>query len=184
MLRVARKCHKSSTSAKITLILVSFSSYRWFYHFYLFASTFYATLALSMYQVYYLKQSIPEHVQILLDSWVGPSRRATGKGIPIITVICPNRSPHFRIPVMPESVIIAMVLIIIQVTRRLGECIFLSVYSEAKMNIVHYVFGLLFYFGVGLSLLAEAPGFAGRGNCNVYLMMITLMGSRDFSTTV
>lgn len=66
--------------------------------------------------------------------------------------------------VMPESVIIAMILIIIQVTRRLCECIFLSVYSEAKMNIVHYVLGLLFYFGVGLSLLAEAPGFTGRGN--------------------
>lgn len=55
-----------------------------------------------------------------------------------------------------------MTLVLIQVFRRLSECTFLSVYSEAKMNIVHYLFGHSFYFGVGLSVLAEAPGFASQ----------------------
>lgn len=36
------------------------------------------------------------------------------------------------------------------------------------MNIVHYIFGFSFYFGVGLSVLAEAPGFCGRGLADVY----------------
>lgn len=57
-----------------------------------------------------------------------------------------------------------MVLILAQVGRRLTECTFLSVYSNAKMNIIHYIFGHSFYLGVGLSIIAEAPGFAGKLN--------------------
>ncbi|RWS01834.1 translocon associated complex TRAP delta-subunit-like protein [Dinothrombium tinctorium] len=49
--------------------------------------------------------------------------------------------------------------------RRLSECIFLSVYSDGKIHVIHYVIGFSFYFGVGLSLLAEAPGFEGKGLC-------------------
>ena len=59
----------------------------------------------------------------------------------------------------PESVIILMTLLLIHVFRRLLECKLMSVYSDAKINIAHYVMAFLFYFGVGLSLLAEAPGF-------------------------
>ena len=60
-----------------------------------------------------------------------------------------------------------MTLVLIQVFRRLSECTFLSVYSDAKMNIVHYLFGHSFYFGVGLSVLAEAPGFASQSERDV-----------------
>ena len=56
---------------------------------------------------------------------------------------------------------IGLLLLIIQVTRRLCECKMVSVYSNAQMNIIHYMFGHLFYIGVGLSMLAEAPGFTG-----------------------
>lgn len=54
---------------------------------------------------------------------------------------------------------IGLSLLIVQVTRRLCECKMVSVYSNAQMNIIHYMFGHLFYIGVGLSMLAEAPGF-------------------------
>lgn len=60
-----------------------------------------------------------------------------------------------------------MFLILTQVTRRLCECTFLSVYSDARMNVVHYIFGYSFYFGVGLSVIAEAPGFTGKGGSKV-----------------
>jgi hypothetical protein len=50
-----------------------------------------------------------------------------------------------------------------QVSRRLYECTQLSIYSDGKMNIIHYLCGFSFYFGVGLSILAEAPGFTSRG---------------------
>lgn len=121
---------------------------RWFYHFYLFATTFYLLLAFSVLQVYLLKTSLPKYVQILLNSIVGAHRKSN---------------------VTPESVMIAMALIIVQVSRRLCECIFLSVYSDAKMNIVHYIFGFSFYFGVGLSVLTEAPGFASLGPAYVHM---------------
>lgn len=71
--------------------------------------------------------------------------------------------PDFLFPVTPESVVICMILVMGQVCRRLSECTLLSVYSNARMNVVHYIFGYLFYFGVGLSVVAEAPGFTGRG---------------------
>lgn len=57
-----------------------------------------------------------------------------------------------------ESVLLALVLVLVQVVRRLAECIFVSVYSSAKMHLIHYVYGTLYYFGVGLSVLAEANG--------------------------
>ncbi|RWS23674.1 polyprenol reductase-like protein [Leptotrombidium deliense] len=122
--------------------------YRWFYHFYLFATTFYTILGCSVIQVYIFNQRMPKFLSELLDSFVGTHRKST---------------------VTPESVIMAMLLIIIQVTRRLSECIFLSVYSDAKMNVIHYIFGFSFYFGVGLSVLAEAPGFTNSGLTDVLL---------------
>ena len=54
-----------------------------------------------------------------------------------------------------------MVLMFIQVARRLYECTQLSIYSSSgKMAIIHYLCGFCFYFGVGLSLLADANGFS------------------------
>ena len=143
--------------------------HRWFYHFYLLASIFYSILLLSIMQVYFRKQQVPGAIQVLLDSLVGQDRKASGKainthnntlesltsGLIILAIICLSI-------VTPESVLIAMVLILAQVGRRLTECTFLSVYSNAKMNIIHYIFGHSFYLGVGLSIIAEAPGFAGK----------------------
>ena len=53
---------------------------------------------------------------------------------------------------------LALILVLVQVTRRLSECLFLSVYSKAKMNVVHYIIAMCYYFGVGLSILAEGNG--------------------------
>lgn len=92
-----------------------------------------------MYQVYFCKSIIPDGLELLLNSVVGVHRKPC--------------------PVDPESVIIATALLLFQVFRRLSECTLLSVYSDARMNIIHYIFGFSFYFGVGLSVLAEAPGF-------------------------
>ena len=55
-----------------------------------------------------------------------------------------------------------MALMFAQVTRRLYECTRLSIYSRTgRMALVHYLCGFCFYFGVGLSLLAEAQQFNG-----------------------
>jgi hypothetical protein len=72
--------------------------------------------------------------------------------------------------VAPESVVVAMLLIEVQVSRRLYECTQLSVYSrDGKMALIHYLCGFSFYFGVGLSLLADAKGFNGSKHSTLTL---------------
>ncbi len=44
-----------------------------------------------------------------------------------------------------------------QVSRRLYENAAVSVFSDAKMNIIHYLVGYLHYWGCSTVLLAYAP---------------------------
>lgn len=74
--------------------------------------------------------------------------------------------------VCPESVIIVGVMVSLQVIRRCYECQFISVYSDSKMNILHYIVGMTFYFGVGLSLIHDAPGFESNSGMYLYLKPI------------
>lgn len=139
-------------------------SFRWFYHFYLFATIFYASLVLNVIQVYVFRHQPLASTRFLLDTYAGQQRRASGLPslLPSHALTLLLSPPPPSPAVTPESVVLVMTLVLIQVFRRLSECTFLSVYSDAKMNIVHYLFGHSFYFGVGLSVLAEAPGFASQ----------------------
>lgn len=47
-----------------------------------------------------------------------------------------------------------LLLMTIQVNRRLYECLFISVYSnESKINVIHYLFGHVFYLAAAISTL-------------------------------
>lgn len=72
--------------------------------------------------------------------------------------------------VRPESVVIVSVLILLQACRRCYECLCISIYSNSRMNILHYIVGFTFYFGVGLSLLHDAPGF--ENNLGIFLFYL------------
>ncbi|XP_023227379.1 polyprenol reductase-like isoform X3 [Centruroides sculpturatus] len=115
---------------------------RWFRHFYVFASIYHTLLAWILYKVYFQRQPPPLISNILVRFFLN-------------TGMVPS--------VIPEAVVISMVLILLHVYRRFYECYFVSVFSNAKMNLPHYIFGYCFYFGVGLSLLSEAPGFTKPG---------------------
>lgn len=129
---------------------------RYFFHFYSVALAFYLFLASMVINMYFDINLFSDRLQMsssviktILDNFTNYDYLAIN---------------YQRVSsVSPESVILGLTLLIIQVTRRLCECIMVSVYSNAKMNIIHYMFGHLFYIGVGLSMLAEAPGFAGSG---------------------
>lgn len=54
-------------------------------------------------------------------------------------------------------------MVVIQASRRTYETLFVSSYSNSKMNVVHYLVGFYFYFAMGLSLLSKAPDL-NRGN--------------------
>ena len=130
---------------------------RYFFHFYSLALIFYLFLASMVINMYFNVNLFGDKLQISSSS--------------IIKTILDNFTNYDYLPISyqrvaslsPESVILGLSLLIIQVTRRLCECKMVSVYSNAQMNIIHYMFGHLFYIGVGLSMLAEAPGFAGSG---------------------
>ena len=48
---------------------------------------------------------------------------------------------------------LVLALVCMQVTRRLYECLFVSVFSDSKMSILHYILGVYFYSCVGLTAL-------------------------------
>ena len=52
---------------------------------------------------------------------------------------------------------ILVALMFIQNVRRTLECLFVSVYSKATMNVAHYSLGFFLYVTWGLVVLAEAP---------------------------
>lgn len=114
----------------------------WFKHFYIVACMFHSFLLWTLYQVYFRKRACPEFLSFLLRSFSSQT-------------IAHN--------ILPEDVVISLLLMIMQVFRRLFECFFVSVYSDAKMSIIHYGFGLFFYVAVGISLILEAPGFLANG---------------------
>lgn len=47
------------------------------------------------------------------------------------------------------EVVMAMVMVFLQIGRRLYECLFVSVFSDARMHLMHYVLGLYFYTAIG-----------------------------------
>ncbi|XP_071949465.1 polyprenal reductase-like [Antedon mediterranea] len=55
------------------------------------------------------------------------------------------------------SVLLMATVIVFQGTKRFLECVILSKYSKATMNVVHYVLGITFYLFCGFSLISEAP---------------------------
>ena len=51
------------------------------------------------------------------------------------------------------NVLLVLMLLCVQVTRRLYECLYVTVFSKSRMHIVHYVLGFYFYTAVGLTAL-------------------------------
>ena len=51
------------------------------------------------------------------------------------------------------NVFLILLLLCVQVSRRLYECLYVSVFSSSRMHIVHYVLGLYFYTAIGLTAL-------------------------------
>ncbi|GIY32509.1 polyprenol reductase [Caerostris extrusa] len=110
---------------------------RWFSHFYVFAVLYFTIITGGVLCKYFA--GLSSHCFVYLLNLCSSSNR-------LVTV-------------KPESVVILSILLFLQVCRRCYECFFVSVYSDSKMNVMHYIVGFTFYFGVGLSLIHDAPGF-------------------------
>lgn len=52
------------------------------------------------------------------------------------------------------ALVFTLILMIIQTSRRLYECLFISVYSSnSKINLIHYLFGHIFYIAAAISTI-------------------------------
>lgn len=68
--------------------------------------------------------------------------------------------------------LVAMALLCLQVSRRLYECLFVSVFSKSKMHFLHYVLGIYFYTALGpTALLHIAP----RSSKLCYIIPVSLL---------
>lgn len=111
----------------------------WFKHFYILAFFLYTYLLWLVTAVYIFNRNVPEHVTYFLDLSCGSERVAF---------------------VEKRNVFIAVVLLTIQVYRRFYDTQRVSVFSEkSRMNLSHYLVGLIHYPGAALAILSEAPLF-------------------------
>lgn len=110
---------------------------RWFRHFYIFAAFFSSLATVIVCNVYYFGGKI--------DPWL----------LRTLDLLAPGR----KASVGSMNVFIAINLLTIQSWHRLYETCFISVFSDAKMNLAHYLVGFIHYFGSIVAILSEAPGF-------------------------
>ncbi len=111
----------------------------WFKHFYYIAASYLVFILCLMVNVYVFANPAPEIVLQLLDLVATAERRVT---------------------INASSVYVAMALFSCQIWRRLYETSSLSVFSDSKINIVHYLVGIAHYVGALTAIIAESPGFA------------------------
>uniref|UniRef100_A0A146MIM1 Polyprenal reductase n=2 Tax=Lygus hesperus TaxID=30085 RepID=A0A146MIM1_LYGHE len=122
----------------------------WFRHFYFFGSI-YATLVFAVIVCLYLNYvaAPPAYLVYVLD---------------IV-------DSHRKSNVSSAAVFVASFLLMIQCWRRCYETIFVSVFSPGKMDVGHYLLGLIHYFGAVTAIAVEAPGFSNQGNSNISLRL-------------
>lgn len=90
-----------------------------------------------------------------------------------------------------RNIFVAVVLLTMQVYRRFYDTQRVSVFSEkSRMNLSHYLIGLIHYPGAALAILCEAPLFAkapGKFDLPVrkfQLIIVLCLSCRDHSEPV
>ncbi|KAK2588228.1 hypothetical protein KPH14_004261 [Odynerus spinipes] len=127
---------------------------RWFRHFYVFAAPASTCSFILFFYKYILDGTIPEIVYWLLDISFGTSRKAL---------------------VSPECAFLAIALLTIHCWKRLYECCCVSIFSNKKMNISHYLVGFIHYIGTILSIMGESDGFVRDSTGPIVLHKLTLL---------
>lgn len=64
--------------------------------------------------------------------------------------------------------LLALTLMSFQCVRRFYETWFVSVFSEGKINLSHYLVGFVHYWGAISVILAESKGFSYSGRMNPF----------------
>ncbi|CAA94885.2 Polyprenal reductase [Caenorhabditis elegans] len=82
---------------------------------------------------------------------------------PVVLKILATLTRSYSIPpITPSTSILALLLISLHVARRLYETIFVSVYSDSRMNLFHYAVGIVHYIILPISIMCETQGVASK----------------------
>ena len=114
---------------------------RWFKHFYYFAAPLSCAVLTLAFFKYFHGTPTPEFVYWILDILYGHDRQPS---------------------ISSECALLAMFLLTVQCCKRWYETNYISVFSNAKMNISHYLVGFIHYIGVITCIIGEADGFVRR----------------------
>ncbi|XP_026765432.2 polyprenol reductase [Galleria mellonella] len=115
----------------------------WYRHFYLFSSLFGVITLTYMTSVYYFNLTVNKFFTILL-------RLLLEQDEPTVSV---------------TAAIIAMTLLTIQCLKRLYETYIVQVFAKSsKMNLSHYLAGIIHYFACIVATVGQAPLFCGNQN--------------------
>ncbi|XP_068176187.1 polyprenol reductase [Antennarius striatus] len=116
---------------------------RWFWHFYAVSVGWNGLLLVMHMNFTFHRQSVP--------SWL------TGT-VDILTGV-----PSIYSQVPQLSTLLMQQMICIHSLRRLMECLFVSVFSDGAIHLVQYVFGLVYYVALGLTVLCSDRLGTGTG---------------------
>ncbi|XP_041647578.1 polyprenol reductase [Cheilinus undulatus] len=107
---------------------------RWFWHFYAVSACWNGFL-LVLYLNFTSQKTYPPWLSGLLDILTGAP------------------SPDTQVPQLVT--VLVQLLLFSHSLRRLQECLFVSVFSDGAIHLVQYVFGLVYYIMIGLTVLAS-----------------------------
>ncbi|XKL66530.1 hypothetical protein PGB90_009950 [Kerria lacca] len=135
----------------------------WFRHFYICATLYSMIMMYLVINKYILNKPVPEIFSYIFD---------------IVTT--PNRTPT----ISATTAVLALVLLCLQIWRRLYETVYVSVFSDTKINIIHYFVGILHYIGALTAIVVEAQGFADLSLKYKKTFSITDIGLRQIMGVV
>ncbi|CAG9791747.1 unnamed protein product [Diatraea saccharalis] len=115
----------------------------WYRHFYLFASCFGSATLIYMIMVYHSEYSVNVYVSLVLRLFLEEDEPA----------------------VSAAAVTIVTILMVLQCLRRFYETYFVQVFAKSsKMNLSHYLAGIIHYFACFVAAIGQAPLFCGNQN--------------------
>ncbi|XP_046624161.1 polyprenol reductase isoform X3 [Neodiprion virginianus] len=111
---------------------------RWFKHFYEFAAPLSTYTLLITLRFYLGVGNVPVNILQILDILIGVNRQSL---------------------VSPEHTTLALVLVTIHCWKRFYETHYVSIFSNVKINLSHYIVGFVHYVGTISCLIGESNGF-------------------------
>ncbi|XP_021018970.1 polyprenol reductase isoform X1 [Mus caroli] len=130
---------------------------RYFSHFYVISVVWNGSLLWLLSQSLFLGAPFP--------NWLGALLRTLG-ATQFQALEMESKASRMPVAELALSAFLVLVFLWVHSLRRLFECFYISVFSNAAIHVVQYCFGLVYYVLVGLTVLSQVP----MDDKNVYVL--------------